>query len=553
MHNIANRAKLMIIGLDGGTFKIIDPLINDGKLPNLKKLIDGGTKATLRSTIPPVTAPAWVTLMTGVNPGKHGLFDFCKLKTIAYDISTNYAPKETCSIMHSQYYNGKTIWDIFGEMGLRSSVIMMPMTYPAWEINGYMLSGYPSPDFQTPTGYPLEWASKIGPLFDMSAISVNNEDKLIKECSELVRKVELIFMEQIKKNDCDVHCVVFSSTDFLQHYLWKYVSDVNSNYSTAIQNIYIQIDKAIGNFMKLVDRDKCTFVVISDHGFTSVQEKYFHANAWLIEQGYLSFKGKKLSDKITDLLLNPLRYQKVKLRLLLKSYFKFLPEALRKKVSDSYYGANLFEWSRSKAYRHRIGMMEGIVINLKGRQPLGIVEEHEYESLRDDIIRKLKDIVDGENGKKVIKEIYRREELFEGKFAKLVPDIILLTDSKYEIGVGTDNNAIFEYISEESKSAISGVHDMDGILILNGPKIKASNVIQHVGIIDVFPTIFYDLNLPMPKYVDGKIMRDAYKDGYASLPMTYTAKNEFSSKSHHDLTGEEQDAMREALKGLGYL
>src|SRR3990172_10909676 len=122
------KPKLIIIGLDGGTFKIIDPLIEQGKLPNLERLIKDGTRAILKSTIPPLTAPAWVTLMTGVNPGKHGLFDFKKLDEITHDMPFNPNPKDTCNLMHSRYYAGKTIWDILSKRNLKVSVLMMPMT-----------------------------------------------------------------------------------------------------------------------------------------------------------------------------------------------------------------------------------------------------------------------------------------------------------------------------------------------------------------------------------------------------------------------------------------
>src|SRR3989304_4906039 len=104
------RNRLILIGMDWGTFKIIDPLIKEGKLPNLQHLIREGTRAVLKSTIPPLTPPAWVSLMTGVNPGKHGLFDFRKLDKINYDTPYGPRPRDTHNLMHSQYYSGKTMW-----------------------------------------------------------------------------------------------------------------------------------------------------------------------------------------------------------------------------------------------------------------------------------------------------------------------------------------------------------------------------------------------------------------------------------------------------------
>jgi predicted AlkP superfamily phosphohydrolase/phosphomutase len=414
-----------------------------------------------------------------------------------------------------------------------------------------MLSGYPSPDFQNPAGYPMEWAKKIGPLFDISAIAINNEDRLIDECHKFVRRVGNILISQLKKGECDVYCIVFSSTDFLQHYLWKYLSNENSKYSKAIENIYIEIDKYIGKSLELFDNEKCTFVVLSDHGFTSSAEKYFHTNAWLVNEGYLVCKRKSLLNKTLDLLLNPLRYQKVGLRSLLKSYFSYLPVNIQKKVTSSYYDTNLFQWTQSKASRHRIGMAEGIVINLKNRQPLGVVEESEYEALRHEIVEKIKKLRDEENGSQIVSEVYRREELYNGEFVEFLPDIIFMLDSKYHGGVGI--NSVTENASEESKAAISGVHDMDGILILSGPKIREGEEIQSVSIIDIFPTILYDLELPMPNYVDGKVIRDVFKEEFASQSINYYENPFFEKKDNSNLSSKEEDAMKEALKSLGYL
>jgi predicted AlkP superfamily phosphohydrolase/phosphomutase len=545
--------KLIIIGLDGGTYKIIDPLISEGKLPNIKKLIDNGTRTTLRSTIPPLTAPAWVTLMTGVNPGKHGLFDFIKLNKLSYETPVTLSPKETCNLVHSSYYKGKTLWDIFSNNNLKTSVIMMPMTYPAWQINGYMLSGYPSPDLKKPSGYPLEWLSTIGPLFDLSVIKINNEDKLIAECKKLVNKVEAVLIEQIINSQCDIHCVVFSSTDFLQHYLWKYLSDIDNKYSDAIRNIYMEIDKSIGKIMELVSSKKTTFVVLSDHGFTSSPEKYFHINAWLIREGYLAVKHKADCNGLMNYILNPLRYRKVGLRLFLRSYYKYLPNNLQKKLSDIYYNTNQFSWNETKAFSHRLGTVEGIVINMKGRQSSGFVEKTEYEALRNEIIEKLKDIRDDDNNLNVVKSVFKREEIYKGKFVDLVPDIIFMTESKYCSGVGVDKKNIIEHIPTESVVAISGVHDMDGILIMSGPNIKGNNEIQPVGIIDVFPTILYDLQLSIPNYIDGTVIVNAFREEFSSVPALYFESALYEGESNSLLSENEEESMKKALKSLGYL
>ncbi len=549
------KAKLIMIGLDGGTFKIIDPLIEEGKLPNFKHLIENGTKATLKSTIPPLTAPAWVTLMTGVNPGKHGLFDFRKMGEITYDMPYNPQPTETCALMHSQYYAGKTIWDLIGKTGLKMSVIMMPMTYPPWPINGYMLSGYPSPDFKNPSGYPKEWASSLGSLFDMPFILRNNEDILIRECQKLVKRCEEIIIKQLEENECDIYSIVFSSTDFLQHYLWKYHLNGKSKYNNAIRDIYIEIDKSVGRILELVDRNQCSVAVLSDHGFMASPEKYFNTNAWLVKEGYLVVREKSLRNKIFSYFLKPFKYQKVsiKLRVFIKSYFKYLPKILRKKLAGSYYSTNQFNWPASKAFRYKVGMAEGIAINLKGRQPAGVVGPEEYENLRSEIIKKLSEFRDTDTGEKVISEIYKREEAYQGKFVDLLPDIVFMLGSQHKGGVGIDKNGIIEPALELSESAISGNHDMNGILILSGPKFKKNSNITPVKMVDIFPTVLYDLGIPIPSYSDGRVIKEALNDEFSSVPPKYREGESYEAVKSSDISSGEEEQMKKALRGLGYI
>src|SRR3990172_6802031 len=124
------KPRLVIIGLDGGTYKIIDPLIREKKLPHIERLIKGGTRSLLMSTIPPLTPAAWVTFMTGKNPGKHGFFDFRRFDIKEYDYSYIPRPKDsmdqtrflsTTEFLNSSYFAGQTLWDIFSNVGYRVS------------------------------------------------------------------------------------------------------------------------------------------------------------------------------------------------------------------------------------------------------------------------------------------------------------------------------------------------------------------------------------------------------------------------------------------------
>ena len=128
--------RLLLLGIDGGTWAVIDPLIRRGEMPHLAALVAQGTRATLRSTLPPQSAPAWVSLVTGQNPGRHGIFDFWARDLSKYEDGS--AP-----LNRSTLFAGHTVWDFIGGAGLRVGVVSVPVTYPAWPVNGFLISGTP--------------------------------------------------------------------------------------------------------------------------------------------------------------------------------------------------------------------------------------------------------------------------------------------------------------------------------------------------------------------------------------------------------------------------
>ena len=545
---------MIIIGLDGGTFKIIDPLINAGKLPNIKKLIDGGTRTILNSTIPPVTAPAWVTFMTGKNPGKHGCFDFVKndVRKSNYILVPDLELANKKHIHRSHDFAGQTIWDLLSQADYRLSVIMLPMTFPAWQINGHMLSGYPSPDFKNPSTYPVDWKNEIGELFDIAAISGGNKEKMIRECKKLIRKETEVLLSEMAKNDSDVFAIVFSSIDFVQHHLWKHIENPKSPYSDVINEVYEEVDAAIGQFIAAKDED-ASVVIMSDHGFGPWPEKYFNTSAWLKDAGYLELKKQNLLTKISDWFIRFLGSRKIRLKNRLKHILARLPSAISQNASDLYYKTNQIDYSKTKAYRHKVGHCEGIIINLEGRKESGIVPEHEYESLRNEIVQKLKKLRDpNDPSKRLVREVFKREDIYHGQFTETVPDIILLLGQDYMGGFDVDGSIVTN-LSEDAKDVLSGTHDMDGVLILNGKRLKNGAIIEPVEMVDVASTILFDLDLLIPEDMDGRVILEAFKEPFASEPVKYTQEELDKKKTENELSEDDQAKIEEALRGLGYL
>jgi len=550
------KKKLLIIGLDGGTYTFMDPLIKEGKLPNIEKLINGGVKAVLRSTIPPITSPAWVTFMTGKNPGKHGFFDFFKYDIKNPDYYFAPAPQDALkkfvkNFMNSHNYAGQTIFDFLGQSGYKVASIFMPMTYPPWPINGYMVSGYPVLDFDKPTTYPEQWSKELGPIFDNSALLTRNKEKLIKECKRLVEKTTDITLKQLSKNECDVLALVYSSIDFSQHRLWLDSKEDASPYKNVISEMYAQVDKDIGRITSQVGEDT-SIVILSDHGFCACPEKAFSLNAWLAQEKYLTPQKKNILANLNDRILNYLRHNKITTIVAARRILSKLPLFFRQKASSAYYKGAQIDWTKTKACRYKMGPCEGIVINKIGRQKVGIVAEGtEYNDLRDEIISKLETLKDPQNGQKIVREIYRREDLYNGNFVEEVPDIVIVLNSSYMGGLEVDG-PIVQPVTDEFRDVYSGQHDLDGILILKGTKFKEKDDIGTVNMVDVAPTLLFDLDLPISTDIDGKVIYSAFKEQFASrqAKLGNISEKQFEEQEFSD---QEKEKIEKSLRSLGYL
>ena len=209
--------KLLVLGLDGATFDVIEPLLERGGMPNLRRLMDGGASGRLRSTLPPVTAPAWSTFMTGRDPGGHGVFQWR-----TYDPTTYANVNE--KVVTSASVAGQTFWDVLGNNGQKVAVICVPITYPTWPVNGYLLSGYPCPDTKRNYTYPPSWSDTLPQSYNFSAdyfLNASEEEVLSNGLGMLKSRTDMV-VKLAKEEPLDALVVVLGETDRAQHDFWGY-------------------------------------------------------------------------------------------------------------------------------------------------------------------------------------------------------------------------------------------------------------------------------------------------------------------------------------------
>src|SRR5262245_60663035 len=269
--------KLLIIGLDGATFDILDPMMAAGRMPNLRRFIQAGVAGVLHSTKPPITPAAWTTFMTGKGPGRHGIVDFEKYDPQNHSLSFN----STFEIRE------KTLWELLSEKGLRVGSVNVPMTYPPTPVNGFMISGFETPSIEAEFTWPRELKQEI--LRVMPDYNYKTNWKRSALGSEAVLKENLDYISgsfqqgwQLthycgEKFGWDVMMVVFKLVDNLQHKAWKYLDPrFNHRYpaeAAMAAQCFNHLDDALKNLFAYADEHDACVLIMSDHGHGSLEGK----------------------------------------------------------------------------------------------------------------------------------------------------------------------------------------------------------------------------------------------------------------------------------------
>jgi len=550
--------KCLVIGLDGAEPSLVRPWAREGKLPNIALLMEQGAYGPLHSTYPPVSAAAWVTFMTGRQPGHHGVFDF-----------RNYNPRkygfQDEDIISSAAIAGYTVMDAVGAYGLRVGAVTVPITYPAWEINGVMISGYPTPDASKAFTHPPELGQSIGSLTENSALfRAGSPVEVLKELNRLTRERARVSAEMLHQDDYDLFILVIGSTDRAHHDFWKHLDpgypshneQAAAMFGDAILQVYQEADRAIGTLLEAVD-ENTTVIIMSDHGGGPRPTKYFNVNAWLRRRGWLTAARRS----------NPLRAALRRAVRTLRAHFPYqeqlyrrLPMPLKRIAAqvDSDAQANLSDivWSQTQAYRFPMHPpVDGIVLNVRGRQRAGTVApDAEYEALREQIIVALSEVKDPDTDQPVVISAVRREDLYEGKYVDDMPDVVMTLRENYEGGPALYGPTISPIPLPEI-SKLSGSHRMTGILIIaRGEGIRPGTLIEKAHIMDLAPTIMYTLGLPIPRRMDGRVLLDAFDPVYRQAhPVEYSHWAGEGLGSWSGYSDAEEQNLLEQLRRLGYV
>lgn len=554
--------KLLVIGIDGAPHPLIERWAAAGDLPNLARLIDRGAFGVLRSTIPVHSPTAWASFITGLNPGQHGVFDFVRREPDSYRLR----------VVRADQYPGASIWRLLSDQGRQVGVMNVPMTYPPEPVNGFLASGLGTPDFARYT-YPPELQAKL----DAWGYRVNKkfffvrdrQDEWLDDITAMTEKRGETAVRLLREQPCDFFMVVFRNSDEICHFFWHHMDESHpqhdpaapARYRTAILDLYRQIDRWVGEIVAAAGED-VNVVVMSDHGAGPLYRDVF-LNEWLLREGWLALRGSaaggrgwmafmqrlgltraRISDGLTRL---DMHWLEVAIKRVLGDRIYVLPRDERLEFHSA------IDWSRTRAYS--FGYYGQIFINLKGREPEGIVEPADYETLRDEIARRMLALVDPADGKPVVDRVYKKEELYHGRYLADAPDLLaIMRGLTYITRMGYEFASRRGELFREPYTDETGGHRLEGILIAAGPDI-ARGALPERPIVDLTPTLLQLQGCPIPDYMDGAPIDEMLAGGFraahpaVSVPAAILGRDaldgSWDAAAEADVT--------ERLKQLGYL
>ncbi|MFX0195062.1 MAG: alkaline phosphatase family protein [Candidatus Hodarchaeota archaeon] len=530
---LQDRKKIVVLGLDGASWDLLDPLMEKGLMPNLKRIVGDGVSGILESTIPPYTAPAWVSCITGVNPGKHGIFGFT--------LKNNGVAKG--EFVDSSLIRMPKLWDWINEAGKTVGLINIPITYPAGPVDGFVVPCFLTPlgkeDYTYPPSIyrdfllPLDYVINVR----IGAIQGFSEEIFVKTVNDVKymaqRRCEVMEALRAVYNP-DFLMIVFTALDKVQHKFWKYLDPRDQMYETAfaqrfrplLLSVYEQMDGIIGRILDKLDNNS-TLYIVSDHGF-GPQKKNFFMNKWLANNGFLKVRKTSV-----------IRY-----RFLLRSakrldFFARNVDVFNNPIYECvHYGKSSF--IGSDPYE------QGVYF-------IGKACDSEYSDKISKLKQKLGEVKDPETGMYLFERVYHREELYTGNHTNKAPDIILrLKDYGYNITRGFPlKNKIFNRVEKPA-----GCHRPAGIFVAYGKDIVPGKETS-ASIMDVTPTVLYEMGLPVHSEMDGKARKEIFSDSFQdSHEMTHAEAAQIPKRRVAEEIGYsdgEKEEIAGRLKDLGYL
>lgn len=539
-------ARLLILGLDGATWDVLDPL--GARLPHLTRLWREGVRAPLNSTRPPMTLPAWSSVLTGVNPGRHGILDFVRRVPGTYRLE----------LLNATHRRVPTLHQLLSTRGRRVASIAVPTTWPPDRLNGVMISGFDSPVATSieashcePPGLYDEILARFGGLrfadFQEGDIGGGWHEAARASLLREIGRKEALCRTLLQREDWQAFMVVFGESDTVAHHFWMFHDPRSPRYTPGWAHVLAEVYERLDAVVGLLARQADNVCVVSDHGFGGAGDVVVYLNRFLEARGWLRYRAGRRGAGGDHL-------RRLALRLPAERIIRRVPDAWLGGIeSRTRYGD--IDFTATRAWSDEMNYAATIHLNVRGRDPDGTIED--VEAATRALTREL--LAWEVEGVPVVARVWRREECVRGPAADGAPDLILelalrggysvtvLPSSRVSPGTVWRRLLPAEHVGGKGLG-MNGSHRQHGVLILNGPAFRRG-VATEADVIDVLPTVLHALGEAVPDHVEGRVLEEALAGPEPVERVTVAA----SMPRPRPYGSAQSDAVRRRLERLGYL
>lgn len=454
--------RLLVIGLDCAAPQLVFDQWRD-ELPTLKSLMEQGVWGKLRSTVPPITVPAWTCMMTSHDPGMLGIYGFRNRKSYGY---------EDLYTANANYVKAKTVWNHLSRRRLPSLVFGVPQTYPPKPLNGILVAGFMTPSKEVQFTYPdeikaeLDRAADGDYIIDVDDFRTDDKGRLLADIYRMTERRFKAFRHFLGKDDFRFAIMVEMGLDRIHHGFWRFCDPTHrlyqpgNPYEHVIRDYYRALDHLVGETIEAAGED-WSVMVVSDHGAKTMQGAIC-INEWLQRRGHLT-----------------LRQQ---------------PQQQTRLSMD------MIDWERTRAWGEG-GYYSRVFLNVAGREPQGIIPPAEYEAFRDELKAGLEALTD-EAGRCINTRCFKPHDIYR-EVNNIPPDLIVYLGnldwrSAGSVGIGSI------YLYENDTGPDDANHSEDGIFIWRPPTGLQPRRQETYSIYDIAPTILRCLGLEVPPEMIGE-------------------------------------------------
>jgi predicted AlkP superfamily phosphohydrolase/phosphomutase len=472
--------RTFVVGLDGASWKLLEPWLAAGELPNLAALRSGGVWAESRSCLPPVTFPNWKCYSSGKDPGGFGVYWFERVDLESERIET----------ADSRDFHTAELWDYLNDAGYSTGVVNMPTMYPPRELDGPLVCGGPSTaegEYRSiDSGYthPTDLAAALEERFDYQV----HPDPLISSNDERGAEVDAILSVLEKRFEVALHLFEERNLDFmhvtlfylnvLHHFFWD---------DEPTLRAWKLVDEWLG---RLADLDDTNLVLLSDHGSAPTTTE-FYINEWLAANGYQS-RRRTVEDLLRTVGLDRENVLSLAKRAGAVDFLvRTVPERVQQLVPQ-----------RAGAKRARkldAIDLDGTRAVASSQGPIYLNPAFDTDELRDQLIADLRAVSDEEGA--LFTAVHRGEEVYSGPYVEDSPEIVVDQRPGVHVNDGIGGGSI--RTGPDRWAAENTPH---GIFVANGPDFDTSGEIDRISILDIAPTVLATAGSPIPTDMHGEVL-----------------------------------------------